>query len=131
MDPEHLDLTEDELILDELGRTHFKLIKQITPEIFNNFLVAKLARSTCVSCDSGKLFVPHTILYSYDPDSGDYDDKNDVMYVTPQADSNKPFRIYTTRYEVCCQNCGLILQYQAYPIVKWAMKHSEVTGELL
>lgn len=131
MNFEDLDLNAEGLPLDELGRKHFQVIKQITPEKFEKFLIAKMAKATCLSCGSGRLFVPHTIIHSADPDSENYDENDDLIYVSPKAESDTPFRIYTARYEVCCQNCGFVYQYQAYPVIKWAMKNEGVTGELI
>jgi hypothetical protein len=129
MEPVDLDFIADGLTLDELGRKHLNLIIQITPEIFSKFLIAKSARSGCLSCGSTRIFVPHTAIHTDDPDSEDYNENDDFIYVTPQHVGNTPFRIYTARYEICCQNCGFVALHQAYPVVKWAMKFEGVVGE--
>lgn len=123
------DMIADDLIPDERGRKHLKVIIQITPDIFSRFLVAKSARSGCLSCGSERLFVPHTIIHSSDPDSDEYDEKNDPIFVTPQHPVNTLFRIATARYEICCQNCGFVALHQAQPVIEWAMQHEGVVDE--
>lgn len=131
MESVDLDYIAEDLTLDDVGRKHFKLVIQITPKIFEKFLIAKTAKSSCLSCGSSLLFVPHTIIHHADPDSEDYDEKEDLIYVSPIADSDIPFRVYSARYEVCCQKCGFVFQYQVHPVVKWAMTNEGVTGELI
>nr|WP_304186541.1 hypothetical protein [Hafnia alvei] len=129
MEPVDLNFIEDGLTLDDLGRKHLKVITQITPDLFSKFLVVKAVKSGCLSCGSTKLFVPHTIIHADDPDTEDYNEDDDLIYVTPQHAVNMPFRMYTARYEICCQNCGYIATHQAYPVIKWAIEYEGVIGE--
>ncbi|NDJ58084.1 hypothetical protein GWD52_13955 [Enterobacteriaceae bacterium 4M9] len=131
MENDIFDYAFEDLIPDEIGGKHFNLIRQIKPAIFEDFLLAKTARSSCLSCGSDKLFIPHTVVHPEDPDSEDYSENDEVIYVTPQYESSKHFRVYTTRYEICCMNCGFVFQYLAHPVVRWAMVNKGVTGELI
>jgi hypothetical protein len=49
------------------SRAHMKILQQITPELFSEFLTAKNTKQFCLSCGRLQLFVPHTTIHKVDP----------------------------------------------------------------
>ena len=131
MEYENADWLDDTNNLDETGKKDFQLIQQITPYIFIEFLADKGVKTTCQSCGHPELFVPHITEHfgKGDVDDEDYNDIDDITYVTPVAKGNGPFRIHNIKYEVNCSNCGFICHYQAYQVFQWAKSKGLIKDE--
>lgn len=116
--------------LDEIAKKQYLLIRQITPEMFMDYLSEKGVKMTCQSCGKETLFFPHTIEHDGDyEDDEEYDESKDIKYVTPLPKYEGPFRIHTAKYEVNCSNCGFICHYGVFQVVQWAKGKGVISGD--
>ncbi|MEJ0232569.1 hypothetical protein Q0L23_25350 [Klebsiella michiganensis] len=115
--------------LNPMERKHLQGMQQITPKLFIQFLSEKGAKGFCLSCGHQKLFVPHTMVHSFDPDLPDNNSSTDWEYLTPSHKDNEPITIYNTRYEVTCSHCGFISTYSAHAVIQWAKDNGYIVWE--
>ncbi|WP_434116316.1 hypothetical protein [Klebsiella michiganensis] len=114
--------------LTEVERVHMKILQQITPELFSEFLTAKNTKQFCLSCGHLQLFVPHTTIHKVDPDSPEHTDADDWSYVTPNHKDNEAISVYDARYEVTCSHCGFTSLYSAYYVARWAKEKGLISA---
>ncbi|EGT0645669.1 hypothetical protein JAF94_003533 [Citrobacter braakii] len=115
--------------LDEIGRKHLRMLYKITPKLFSEYMRDKGVKPFCLQCGKAKLFTPHTIIHMADPDVDDYDEMDDIIYVTPKPAPNTPFRYHTATYETNCGNCGFISKFYVHHVVEWARAHGVLNNE--
>lgn len=129
MDLDAMDADEYPGKFDQVGRKHLKILRAITPELFNQYLSEKGVRSFCIQCGKQCLFVPHTIVHMGDQEAEVYDDTDDLTFVTPTPNPGGPFRYQTAIYEVNCGHCGFISNYHVRFVVAWAIKKGVIDLE--
>lgn len=116
-------------------------LKEITPQLFSEFLIERGASQICLSCGSVDLVVPEStdlvmegdkfIPYA-SPDENEiaeFGAENFVNYVTySKIDADRTLTYSNMQYSVHCMDCGFIIHYKAANAIKWYADKKAVKG---
>jgi hypothetical protein len=116
-------------------------LKEMTPQLFSEFLIERGASQICMSCGSVDLVVPEStdlimeegksipFAFPDEDEIAEFSSGRFVNYVTySKIDADRTITYSNMQYSVHCMNCGFIIHYKAANAIKWYADKKAVKG---
>lgn len=102
---------------EQLKRLLFSRLEKVTPELFAEFLDAKVGKDIkCLSCGSLDIGIPQAQVMTAGPEGA----SNEAYVSFVQIDSFEPqYSLLNYEYRLICKNCGFTSHYAVYPVLNW------------